>query len=70
MPFMVTMHELLLSMTRFESIFITGASSGLGAALALKLAKSDVQLFLTARREEKLKEIAEQCRYVEKTLVV
>ena len=37
-----------------KSIFITGASSGLGWALALELAKYDVHLGLTARREEKL----------------
>lgn len=41
---------------------ITGASSGLGAALALELAKQGAHLTLFARREEKLSEVAEQCR--------
>ncbi|MDE2699567.1 MAG: SDR family oxidoreductase [Gemmatimonadota bacterium] len=41
---------------------ITGASSGLGATLALELAKQGAHLALFARREGKLGETAEQCR--------
>jgi len=40
--------------------FITGASSGIGAALALEIARRGGDLVLTARREERLREVAEQ----------
>ena len=43
-------------------IVITGASSGLGKYLALGYASSGNELVLLARREEKLKEVAVQCR--------
>ncbi|PCE64415.1 SDR family NAD(P)-dependent oxidoreductase [Sediminicola luteus] len=43
-------------------ILITGASSGIGAATALQLAKSDNILIITARREEKLMALADQIR--------
>jgi len=36
---------------------ITGASSGLGRAFALALARSGVSVFLVARREERLREV-------------
>ena len=41
---------------------ITGASSGIGRAIAIELAKNGVQVVLGARRSEKLKEIAEQIK--------
>ncbi len=41
---------------------ITGASSGIGYALALKLAEQGAWLTLAARSEDKLKELAEKCR--------
>jgi short-subunit dehydrogenase len=41
---------------------VTGASSGIGAALALQLADLGVNLVLTARRKSQLDAIAEQCR--------
>ncbi|MDP3302144.1 MAG: SDR family NAD(P)-dependent oxidoreductase [Sulfuricurvum sp.] len=43
-------------------IVITGASSGLGKHLALGYASSGNELVLLARREEKLEEVAMQCR--------
>ena len=49
-------------MFREKVAIITGASSGLGAALALALAKQGAHLTLFARREEMLGETAEQCR--------
>lgn len=44
------------------SVLITGATSGIGRALALEYSKSVEQLYLCARREEMLQEVAEQCR--------
>ena len=44
-----------------EKIFITGASSGIGKALAIEYAKLGAILGLSARRTEKLKKVAKQC---------
>jgi 3-hydroxy acid dehydrogenase/malonic semialdehyde reductase len=41
--------------------FISGASSGIGAATALELAKKKYSLILTARRTDRLKKIQKQC---------
>lgn len=43
-------------------IVITGASSGLGEALALHYAKEGHSLVLIARRADRLEAVAEQCR--------
>ncbi|HAX91303.1 MAG TPA: short-chain dehydrogenase, partial [Rhodospirillaceae bacterium] len=58
-----------------ENVLITGASSGLGAALALAFAQGGTTLFLSGRDEERLKSVAkeaEECgaRVVTKTLDV
>lgn len=42
-------------------VVITGASSGIGAATAELLAHEGMSVVLTARREEKLKEVATAC---------
>jgi len=42
-------------------IIITGASSGLGEALALHYAHEKNDLVLIARREEKLQKVADAC---------
>lgn len=47
---------------KFQSILITGASSGLGAALAEAYALPGVHLHLGARRAELLTKLAESCR--------
>ncbi|HEY3170024.1 MAG TPA: SDR family oxidoreductase [Thermoanaerobaculia bacterium] len=39
---------------------VTGASSGLGRAFALALARAGVRVFLVARREEKLRELVQE----------
>lgn len=50
-------------MTRdFKSILITGASSGLGAALATAYAAAGVHLYLGARRADLLAAVADTCR--------
>jgi len=44
------------------SILITGASSGIGRALAMHYAASGVTLFLGGRDAQRLEEVANQCR--------
>jgi short-subunit dehydrogenase len=43
-------------------IVITGASSGIGKALALRYARSDASLGLLGRHKERLEAVAEECR--------
>lgn len=45
-----------------KAIIITGASSGLGAALAAKYSQNGHRLFLVARSKERLESIAKICR--------
>lgn len=47
---------------RFHSILITGASSGIGAALAQAYAAPDVRLVLGGRNPERLNAVARACR--------
>ena len=49
---------------RDQSVVITGASSGLGAALARSFADAGARLTLLARRQDQLEEIAAGCRTV------
>lgn len=48
-------------MNNNKTIWITGASSGIGEACAYQFAKEKVNLILTATREEKLIEVKEKC---------
>ncbi len=56
-------------MKRFSSIVITGASSGIGEALALDYAASGVALALTGRDAQRLEAVAQGCRSKGATVV-
>ena len=45
-----------------QTIWITGASSGIGEALAYAYAREDANLILSARREDELNRVAEACK--------
>ncbi|NCO03803.1 MAG: SDR family NAD(P)-dependent oxidoreductase [Alphaproteobacteria bacterium] len=45
-----------------KNILITGASSGIGEALALLYAAPDIRLYMNGRNEERLNAVAERCR--------
>ena len=45
-----------------QSVIITGASSGIGRALALRLADQGAWVTLAARDSSRLEQVAEQCR--------
>ncbi|MBE0688167.1 MAG: SDR family oxidoreductase [Anaerolineaceae bacterium] len=45
-----------------QVVIITGASAGIGAALAEELANQGARLVIAARREDRLEEVAKKCR--------
>jgi short-subunit dehydrogenase len=45
-----------------STILVTGASSGIGAALAPMLAQRGATIGIVARRKDRLEEVLEQCR--------
>lgn len=47
---------------KIKSVFITGASSGIGKALAMAYAAQGITLFLCGRNENRLNNTAELCR--------
>ena len=49
-------------MSKFKNVLITGASSGLGRALAIELSKKSQTLFLCARNFENLQETKNLCQ--------
>ena len=61
----VTIFIILHKTTRMnftnKIVWITGASSGIGKALAIELSKQNVQLILSSRNEAKLKQVKTAC---------
>ena len=51
-------------MTAFDgkAAVITGASGGIGEAIAVELARGGARLLLSGRSAEKLERVADQCR--------
>ena len=49
-------------MSKFKNVLITGASSGLGRALAVEFSKKTQNLFLCARNFENLQETKNLCQ--------
>ncbi|KAL7726820.1 hypothetical protein ACLKA6_017230 [Drosophila palustris] len=58
-----------LSTMRGQVVWITGASSGIGRALAVSLARQGVRLVLSARRVEQLERVQEECLAVARGLL-
>ena len=53
-----------------KTIWITGASSGIGEALALEFSKQNCNLILSARRKEKLEEVKQNCKFPERVKIL
>ncbi len=47
---------------RDQVVIVTGASSGIGAALAVQLARQGAKVVIAARRAERLEQVAAECR--------
>ena len=48
---------------RGKNVVITGASTGIGEALAYQYARLGANVVVTARREQRLKEVCKQNKY-------
>jgi len=57
-------------MTEQRNILITGASNGIGSALALRLAEPNNRLILLARNKSKLDAVAAQCKQSQAEVII
>ncbi len=53
-----------------KTIWITGASSGIGAALTIAFSNYDANLIISSRNEQKLNEVREKCKHPEKVSII
>jgi NADP-dependent 3-hydroxy acid dehydrogenase YdfG len=53
-----------------QNVLITGASMGIGATIARRLASESANLILFARSEDKLKNVAQECRKAQSNIKV
>ena len=53
-----------------KTIWITGASSGIGKALALNFSNQNANLILSARNESSLNEVKDACKNPDKVKVL
>lgn len=62
--YMSSLVKLLTRTMSFKDkvVLITGASSGIGAAIAIKFAEEGASVIIVARNETKLKEVAYKCK--------
>ncbi|MFD2567107.1 SDR family oxidoreductase [Pseudotenacibaculum haliotis] len=51
-------------------VWVTGASSGIGKALAVELSEQDALLIISSRNEEALKEVKAACKFPERVKVL
>lgn len=51
-----------LNAFRDQVVIVTGASAGIGKALALQLARQEAKVAIAARRLERLEQVASECR--------